>query len=212
MTKSKHNRSKRFKLGLIISAILFFAIMTIVQVGTAYWTKKSAAKHAKQVAHKPSIFSQNLTPIYSEPKGIYFELSPEKKVSLVIEEVGVDQDGSLSVPQNWQNAGWYKKGAKPGEKGNVIIDGHYDTTTGAPAAFWELKNLQEGAKVVVQDKLGKSYEYRVTSKFYIGINDSERTKIFEQTETKELTLITCGGVWDFVNATYNKRLVVKAHI
>lgn len=207
----KNSKHKRFKLALIISAFLIFAIMTFLLIFQVSRDKDRSSPNTTNI-DKPSVFSQSLLPIYSEPKSVSFETIQGKLVNLSVEEVGVEQDGSLGVPQDWQNAGWYKKSSKPGENGNVIIDGHYDTPTGSPAAFWELKNIQEGAKVFVQDKLGKSYEYRVTSKFYIAIDDSDRTKIFEHGDKKELTLITCGGVWDFVYATYNKRLVVKAHI
>ncbi|MCA9302475.1 sortase, partial [candidate division WWE3 bacterium] len=61
------------------------------------------------------------------------------------------------------------------------------------------------------DSLNKIHEYKVTKTFYVDINDPERLTIFEDvTDKSELTLITCGGVWDVRIGTYNKRLVVKA--
>jgi LPXTG-site transpeptidase (sortase) family protein len=107
-------------------------------------------------------------------------------------------------------AGWYKDGAKAGEDGNVIIDGHYDTNTGAPGAFWELKDLQVGDKVSLTDSLGRRFDYVVREQLSISITDPERAKVFASSQAKELTLITCGGVWDYASGTYNKRLVIKA--
>jgi len=116
----------------------------------------------------------------------------------------------LGVPKSWYTAGWYENGAKVGESGNVIIDGHYDTNTGAPGAFWGLKNLQVGDKVLLTDELGRTFHYTVQTSSFVSIYDPKRAEVFESGETKLLTLITCGGVWDYASGTYNKRLVVTA--
>lgn len=152
-----------------------------------------------------TVFGLENKPIYLPPVAVAF-----KNKSIKIEEVGVEEGGFLGVPTSWHTAGWYKDGAKAGEEGNVIIDGHYDTNTGSPGAFWELKDLQVGDKVSLTDSLGRRFEYLVTQKYFIDINDPQRAKVFESSTEKELTLITCGGVWDYANKTYNKRLVIKA--
>jgi sortase A len=107
--------------------------------------------------------------------------------------------------------GWYEDGAKAGEPGNLIVDGHYDTNTGSPAIFYTLKNIQLGDIVTVIDKSGRTFDYRVNEKFYVDINDPNRLQIFEnKTDTAHITLITCGGIW--LNNTYSERLVVKGDI
>lgn len=158
---------------------------------------------AKEV--KPSVFKEVTKPVYLSPQNISF-----KDKLLGVEEVGVEEGGILGVPSDWYAAGWYKDGAKAGEDGNVIIDGHYDTNTGAPGAFWELKDLQVGDKVSLTDSLGRRFDYVVREQLSISITDPERAKVFASSQAKELTLITCGGVWDYASGTYNKRLVIKA--
>lgn len=152
-----------------------------------------------------SVFSQVAKPIYLPPIKIQF-----KEKVLDVEEIGVEEGGFLGVPLSWQTAGWYKEGAKPGEEGNIVLDGHYDTNTGAPGAFWGLKDLQVGDKVLLTDKLGRAFEYSVTTKSFISISDPERSQVFASGKDKILTLITCGGVWDYASHTYNKRLVITA--
>ncbi|MFA5776127.1 MAG: class F sortase [Patescibacteria group bacterium] len=154
---------------------------------------------------KSSVFKEVIKPVYLSPIKIQF-----KEKILQVEEINVEEGGFLGVPSSWQTAGWYKEGAKPGEEGNVIIDGHYDTNTGAPGAFWELKDLQVGDKVLLTDKLGRVFTYSVNGKSFISIADPERSKVFASGKDKELTLITCGGVWDYTSGTYNKRLVIAA--
>lgn len=124
-------------------------------------------------------------------------------------EVGVEDDGTLEAPEDWYKAGWYRKGTKPGEEGNIIIDGHYDTNYGTPAAFWPLKNLKVDDTVTLVDEVGRQFTYQVTDIFYIDIHDPNRIEIFEHDEGSDITLITCGGVWLNSKGTYDQRLVVK---
>ncbi len=131
---------------------------------------------------------------------------------IYIERLGLKPDGGLEDPEKWENAGWYKKGAKVGEDGNMIIAGHYDDTSAKPAAFWGLKNLKVNDKVHVVDELNRTFTYNITEIFYVDIDDPSRLEIFEDSELKELTLITCGGLWNDAKGTYSSRLVVKAEL
>lgn len=159
---------------------------------------------------KDSVFKEALEPIYTEPLRIH---SASINLDVPIVEVGLEADGTLSSPEGWNDAGWYKEGVRPGEPGNLIIDGHYDDSYGRPAAFGGLKNLKTGDKVYVVDKFGRTYSYEVTEVFYLDISDSNRLQVFENDKSKvTLTMITCGGVWVPGMSTYNKRLIVKAEL
>ncbi len=149
-------------------------------------------------------------PFYS-PTLLSFEIN-EFKNSINIEHVGLETDGQLQAPESWENAGWYAASAKPGQQGLVVMDGHYDTDKGQPAAFWGLKNIKLNDKVVLQDEMGKDFSYTVVDIFYVDIQDPQRNRIFQESDKVELILITCGGVWDSVENTYNKRLVIKAEL
>ena len=152
-------------------------------------------------------FKKYLTPSYFKPVRIYTD-----QIDAKVEEVGVEEDGSLSVPLSWQNAGWYINSSKPGEKGNVVINGHYDTNTGSPAAFWNLKNLKVNDKVNLVDEIGTEYIYKVPNSYYVDIKDPNRTEVFEDSNVPTVTLITCGGVWLPGISTYSQRLIVKAEL
>lgn len=193
--------SQRLKIAVVVSSVIVGAIVlnervfNLVGGGTAVDNEVAGV----------SVFKEAAKPVYLSPKKVKFK---EKELGVV--EVDAEDDGTLGVPSSWQTAGWYKNGAKAGEEGNVIIDGHYDTNTGAPGAFWELKNLQVGDKVFLTDSLGRIFEYSVVNKSFISIKDPERAKVFGSGKEKALTLITCGGVWDYASGTYNKRLVISA--
>jgi LPXTG-site transpeptidase (sortase) family protein len=159
----------------------------------------------------PSIFSDKLAPIYYRATEL---LAPSVNIDIELIEVGVAEDGSLETPKDWSKGGWYKKGAKAGELGNIIINAHYDDNYGRPAAFWQLKNLNLNDKVTVVDELGNSFNYTVVDIYFVDINDPNRLDVLKSHDTSKptMTLITCGGVWLPGRSTYNKRLVVKAEL
>jgi len=207
MTKFLIGKKKIISIALMIVAIVL-SVVLLFKLGMFDKFSSAVASPSPQVQKEnsaPSVFKQEIKPIYLPPNTVTF-----KEKTLDIEEVGVEEGGFLGVPSGWYTAGWYKDSAKAGEQGNIVLDGHYDTNTGAPGAFWELKDLQIGDKVLLTDALGRNFEYAVTQKSYIAITDPERAKVFDSTQAKELTLITCGGVLDYASGTYNKRLVIKA--
>jgi len=158
---------------------------------------------------KISVFADQLHPIYGTPKKLLIE---SLEINLSIVPVGVDIQGYLQTPKDWNTAGWYLKGARAGEKGNLLINAHYDDNLGRPAAFYRLKNIKLGDTVSVLDSHGKVYSYKVVNTYYIDIDDPDRSKVFEgdNKDKSAMTLITCGGVW--IGNTYNKRLVVNAEL
>jgi len=160
---------------------------------------------------KTSTFASFLQPIYGTPKKLVIQ---SIKISLPIVSVGVDSSGYLETPKDWESAGWYEKGAKPAENGNLLINAHYDDNYGRPAAFYGLKNIKLGDTVSVLDSYGLVFDYKVTKVFYVDINDPDRLKVFEGSGKNKpaMTLITCGGVWIPSEHNYSKRLVVNAEL
>lgn len=164
-----------------------------------------------ETVEKPSAFSNALKPIYGVPEKIKID---QLGIVLDVVPVGVDEKGYLETPEKWNEAGWFKNGAKPSEVGNLLINAHYDDNYGRPAAFWQLKNVKLGDTVSVLDSYGRYYNYEVSNVYYVDINDPERSKVFEPYEKDKsvMTLITCGGVWVAGERTYSKRLVVNAEL
>jgi LPXTG-site transpeptidase (sortase) family protein len=157
-----------------------------------------------------SVFAEKLEPIHSDPRTLNIE---KLGVTAEVVRVGVDETGTMETPSNWVDIGWFENSAKPGENGNFILNGHFDTNYGGPAVFWQLKNIQVGDKVSVIDEYGKTYTYEANESFYVDIDDPNRLDVLKSDESKStMTLITCGGVWVPGVSTYNKRLIVKAEL
>ncbi len=134
---------------------------------------------------------------------------PSISVNAVIQEAGIASSGRMGVPTNFSDVAWYKLGPKPGEIGSAVIDGHLDTARDANAVFVNLGELKIGDEIAVIDKTGKKIRFRVTEKEIYDDESAPLAKIFDQNgNTARLNLITCDGVWNQNEKSYDKRLVV----
>ena len=158
---------------------------------------------------KQSPFASLAIPLYFAPVRV---ASADVNLAVELTKVSILGDGSLEAPANWNEGGWFTQSAKSGQVGNMVIDGHYDDNLGAPAAFWNLKNLKIGDTVIVTDGLGRDFSYRVSEIFYVAINDPDRLDIFASADKPILTLITCGGLWLPGKGTYSSRLVIRSQL
>lgn len=124
-----------------------------------------------------------------------------------VEQVGLDKQGAMGTPKNEQQVGWYKFGPRPGDVGNAVIDGHTDTKTG-PAVFNRLNELKKGETIKIKDASGRTLVFRVKKLVEYGHLDAPLEKIFGASDQRNLNLITCIGVYDENEGTYDNRLVV----
>lgn len=135
---------------------------------------------------------------------------PAIGVDTVVEHVGLTAERAMDVPKDWMNVAWYENGPLPGAVGNSVIAGHLDTNTGGPAVFWMLNRLAPGDEVIVTYDLGDQYTF-IVQELVEYDHDAEGEVIdtvFGESLAPNLNLVTCQGVWDYGNGTYNKRLVV----
>ncbi len=133
---------------------------------------------------------------------------PSLNIDTHIEHVGQTKTHEMDVPKNAANVSWYVYGAKPGEEGNAVISGHYDTPSGKPAVFYKLKTLEPGNEVIVVSEDGRELTFIVESKEMHHYKTFPSEHVFFTKPGKNLNLITCGGIWDKKEQIYNERLVV----
>jgi hypothetical protein len=122
-------------------------------------------------------------------------------------------DGELAAPSGPWVVAWYVQTARPGETGNVVMGGHVDYWDIGPAVFAGLGRLEKGAEIDVTDAAGERYVYIVEwARDYpvAGLTPDQLREIVGPTESPSLTLITCGGEFDYGRGEYLKRLVIRA--
>ncbi|WP_198015866.1 class F sortase [Paenibacillus sp. HW567] len=136
---------------------------------------------------------------------------PSISVKAAIKPVSILANGQMDVPKDTDVAGILYPGIVPGEKGNVIIDGHVDSYTG-PAVFYKLKRLKPGDQIIVSDNKNHKLAYTVESAEVYPPAEAPVERIFGKTEEYRLNLITCTGRYSRKKKEHEHRLVIFAKI
>lgn len=134
---------------------------------------------------------------------------PSLGVDSVLVNLGVDGDGRLEVPGDYDLAGWYAQGVVPGGIGPAIIAGHVDSPT-APAVFARVGELVSGDDVVVAMSDGAELTFSVTGSAQSAKSDFPTSEVYSNVPTPELRLITCAGEFDSAVGHYTDNLIVFA--
>jgi sortase (surface protein transpeptidase) len=125
--------------------------------------------------------------------------------------VGVDRSGAMAVTNESYDVGWFKLGPAPGDPGDAVIDGHLDWYDTSRAVFFNLKNMRAGDDIEVQRLDGVSHHFKVTKVQSVAYNfDPNIDGLFATTGPPRLSLITCGGQWDFKKGEYLQRVIVDS--
>ena len=129
-----------------------------------------------------------------------------------IVRLGKQADGTLEVPEDYGQPGWFQNGPAPGQFGPAVIAGHVDSKDG-PGIFYRLGELQAGATVMVTRVDG------TTATFVVDKVERYRKAAFptvavygDTTHRSELRLITCGGQFDPRTGHYIDNVVAYAHL
>lgn len=142
---------------------------------------------------------------------------PSIGVDAAVQRVGITSQGNIGAPSIYNDVGWYIYGAKPGDPGNAIIDGHRNDGIGLPGAFWRLPEVKIGDEVNVTTLGGDVISFVVTKIDTYDADNVPKDRIFpsESKSSKSistLTLITCAGRWVPLSKTYDKRVFVTAEL
>ncbi|MDQ3541621.1 MAG: sortase [Chloroflexota bacterium] len=141
---------------------------------------------------------------------------PEAEVDA---EVEVQQivDGQMLNPSGPWVVSWYEQTSVVGERGNSIMSGHVDYWDVGPAVFWNLAKLQEGAEIRVVGQDGTTYIYALEYIERVYVDDLtpeylNSPRLVGNTDYAALTLITCGGEFNYETGEYLSRDIIRARL
>jgi hypothetical protein len=134
---------------------------------------------------------------------------PAKNIDTPLRRLGLAADGTIAAPREWQVAGWYDRGPRPGQNGPAVIVGHIDSRAG-PAVFFRLPSLRRGAAVYVDRKDGSTVRFRVTGRRQVAKDRFPATAVYSPSLQPSLVLITCGGTFDRSAGHYRDTIIVTA--
>ncbi|HLU34165.1 MAG TPA: class F sortase [Thermomicrobiales bacterium] len=147
--------------------------------------------------------------------------NPSAPAQITVEAAGIEADvetieivnGVMQNPSGPWVVGWYRQSATLGEAGNVVMAGHVDFWNVGPSVFFNLRNLVPGDIITLTGEDGRSYDYAME---WIETFDLQTLtsgglqEVVGPTDVPSVTLITCGGEFDYVNGEYLSRTVVRA--
>lgn len=144
-----------------------------------------------------------------QPRYIYI---PTLGVNARVMSVGVNSRGSIDTPSNLNDTAWYDGSAKPGQEGQVFIDGHTSFNRHLNAAFNNLPKLKANDQVVIEKGNGEKVSYRVVSTKTVETSKVDMGEALNPPAgaKKGLTLMTCTGTFNYRNQTADKRFIVYA--
>lgn len=124
--------------------------------------------------------------------------------------VGTAAGGTIAMPADADQAGWYKGSPTPGEHGNTIVVGHLDSSNG-PAAFYGLGAVRNGDRITLTRHDRTKVTFTVTRMAVYSKGDFPSQSVYAPTLQTQLTLITCAD-WDDSRKWYRSNLVVTGHL
>jgi LPXTG-site transpeptidase (sortase) family protein len=135
---------------------------------------------------------------------------PTLQVDTFIEQVDITPQGAMDTPKDPANVGWFDVGPSPGEKGNAVITGHFNTQDGQPGVFSGLSQLKSGDKLYVDDEEEHTHIFVVRENH--SYKEGYAEEVFSNNYGVHLNLITCEGIWNKTKKSYSERLVVFADL
>jgi sortase (surface protein transpeptidase) len=132
---------------------------------------------------------------------------PAIGVTVPVSQLGLNPDGTVQVPTDFQEPGWYRLGPSPGQVGSAVILGHVDSYQG-PAIFFRLRSLQAGDQVDVSLADGVVADFVVTSVAMYPKAQFPSLQVYGTHGYSALQLVTCGGTFDAQTGHYLSNVVV----
>jgi sortase (surface protein transpeptidase) len=134
---------------------------------------------------------------------------PAAHVDTALDGLGRAADGMIEVPSDFDTAGWFEDGPRPGQPGPAVILGHVDSKRG-PAVFSGLPGLVAGAEVFVDRADGSTAAFRVTATQRVPKAAFPTDLVYGPTLEPSLRLVTCGGSFDRATGSYRDNVIVYA--
>lgn len=205
-------RARSTKLLAAAVMLQIFAAMFVVVRGDAGGPPPAAAGQAPVAVDGPVSPADAASPAAPEvPVVPPVRLDIAKVgVSAPVHPVGRLEDGTMEVPTDYSQIGWYTGLEAPGHVGTSVVVGHLDSHTG-PAVFHRLRELVPGDEVTVTLADGAPLVFVVERSATFPKDRFPTIDVYAPTDRPTLRLITCGGDFDRKRKHYRDNTVVYAN-
>jgi len=208
-------RSAVSKSWLFVAAFLLLAGAAAISVGVrggnhalpAPSPSPTAKRFAAPGAKTPPALA-TLATVRSVPTNLSI---PAIGLSVSLSTLGTNADGTVQVPTDVQQPGWFRLGPSPGQVGSAVILGHVDNYSG-PGVFFQLRTLVAGDQVYVTLSDGDTAQFAVSSVAMYSKQQFPDQGVYASHGSSALQLVTCGGVFDHQTGSYLSNIVVYSSL
>jgi hypothetical protein len=146
--------------------------------------------------------------------------NPTDPVHITVEKAGINADivtmeivnGVMQNPPGPWVVAWYRQTATLGEQGNVVLSGHVDYWDVGPSVFFNVRDLVQGDTITLIGENDTTYDYAVEwSEIFdiAALTGGKLQEVVGPIDAPSVTMITCGGEFDYANGEYLSRMVVR---
>jgi LPXTG-site transpeptidase (sortase) family protein len=136
---------------------------------------------------------------------------PALQVEANIIDLGLQANGTMQVPPDAKDAGWYVNSPAPGRPGPSVLAAHVNWK-GEDGPFARLHELKAGDEVIVEDAAGAQAKFAVDRVETHDKNAFPAEEVYADTDGPELRLVTCGGDFDAAAHSYKENVIAFAKL
>lgn len=139
---------------------------------------------------------------------------PAIKVDSTLNKIGLDSTGEISTPPlaKDSHAYWLTASPTPGQLGPSTIIGHVDSAAYGPGVFFRLGALRQRDTIQVSRADGTVAVFEVERVVEYKKNDFPTQAVYGNTDNAALRLITCGGLFNPSQHSYESNIVAYASL
>lgn len=200
-TEGTHNIKRHY-----VRVMAFYIIATILVIAAIYQFSGSVLVYAPTADTEVVVQNESK---FERSAPVRLHIPKINLDTTFVPPLGLEADGTVSVPDSYEEVGWYKNGATPGEIGPAVILGHVDSYEGA-AVFYLLGQLENGDEIEVTRADGTTATFVVTDKERLPQENFPTEKVYGPIDFAGLRLVTCTGIYSKGEARYSHNLIVYA--
>jgi sortase (surface protein transpeptidase) len=167
--------------------------------------------------------NQEAGPLGLNPVSRQTTAKGELPVAIMIPQADVDAevertkivDGQMLDPSGPWIVAWYEGTGLPGAVGNAVMSGHVDYWDVGPAVLRNVASLPVGAEMTVLGAGGGTFVYALEYIERVEVATLTAEKLQEivgATDYAALTIITCGGRFNYDAGEYYERDIVRGRL
>jgi hypothetical protein len=178
---------------------LLAVVMAFALAGCGSTSTTSASDTAATLSPAPAV---------SRPTRVHI---PVLRVDSNVIDLGLQPDGTMQVPPDAKDTGWYTSSPTPGATGPAVLAAHVNWK-GVDGPFAHLERLKAGDVVTVEHDDGSTSTFAVSRVETFAKDAFPTDTVYGDVSGPELRLITCGGAFDTAAHSYESNTIAFARI